>query len=146
MADTPPAAEWGQLPTPVSIYETVLYYRTGEDEAMKRFYNVTLGLPRVPDSDVAFRLGTQMLLLFNAEKSEVQDSPPAHGSTGRTHVCFRIPDGSLDSWKQYLQDAGVKVLEEITWQTPSVHPAASFYFEDPAGNLLELMDGDVWTA
>ena len=38
-----------------------------------------------------------------------------------------------------IDEAG-SILEEIEWE----NGVRSFYFHDPAGNVLEIADGDLW--
>ena len=41
---------------------------------------------------------------------------------------------------EHLQDAGVEIVHDAKWGDS----ARSFYFKDPAGNLLEIADRDFW--
>ena len=45
-----------------------------------------------------------------------------------------------EGWKQRLTDEAASILEEIEWDGG----VRSFYFHDPAGNVLEIADGDLW--
>jgi catechol 2,3-dioxygenase-like lactoylglutathione lyase family enzyme len=45
-----------------------------------------------------------------------------------------------DGWKRRLVADEVEILEERTWD----NGVRSFYFHDPAGNVLEIADGDLW--
>ena len=121
-----------------AILETVVYCDSGSEEAVNAFYRDTLGLAVV--SPVGFRLGSHLLLVFNADESSVQDDPPPHGARGPVHTCFLTDRDRYDDWKGYLQGAGVSITREIDWN----NGARSFYFEDPAGNVLEIADGDMW--
>jgi len=40
-----------------------------------------------------------------------------------------------------LADRGVALIDEIAWGSG----ARSCYFNDPAGNLLEIAERDLWT-
>jgi catechol 2,3-dioxygenase-like lactoylglutathione lyase family enzyme len=121
------------------ILETVLYYAAGQEEDVERFYGEVLGLPRV-GRGLHFRLGEGLLLLFDAQESSQQASPPAHGAAGPVHTCFVAPEPDYTAWKEYLSDHETPLLEEITWE----NGVRSFYFADPAGNVLEIADGDMW--
>ena len=63
-----------------------------------------------------------------------------HGVNGRIHTCFSTSAAEYERWKQYLPDHGVPILREITWS----NGVRSFYFDDPAGNLIEIAEGDLW--
>jgi len=123
-----------------AVLETVLYYREGEEASMTPFYRDVLGLEQV--SDVAFRIGDSLVLLFESKQSSVQSWPPAHGAEGPGHACFLCEQDDYDGWKSRLQARGVTIIDEITWNEQVV----SFYFNDPAGNVLEISRGDMWPA
>jgi catechol 2,3-dioxygenase-like lactoylglutathione lyase family enzyme len=121
------------------ILETVLYYDAGQEKALESFYGEMLGLPRV-GRGLHFRLGDGLLLLFDAQESTRQASPPAHGAAGTVHTCFVAPEPDYSAWKEYLSEQEIPLLEELTWE----NGVRSFYFPDPAGNVLEIADGDMW--
>ena len=121
-----------------AVLETVLYYREGEEASMTSFYRDVLGLEQV--SHVAFRIGDSLVLLFESEQSSVQSWPPAHGAVGPGHACFLCEQDDYEGWKQRLQGRDVTIIDEITWNGQVV----SFYFLDPAGNMLEIARGDMW--
>lgn len=123
------------------ILETVLYCTTENEEETRRFYRDVLGLQPVREGSVAHRIGTGVLLLFNADESSVQDSPPPHGARdARVHTCFLAAPADYERWKERLTENGVEIVQEI--ERPS--RPRSFYFEDPAGNVLEVAEGDMW--
>jgi catechol 2,3-dioxygenase-like lactoylglutathione lyase family enzyme len=123
------------------ILETVVYCTTENEEETRRFYRDVLGLEPVREDSVAHRIGSGLLLVFNADESSVQDSPPAHGRPdARVHVCFLAASEEYDRWKEKLMDDGVEIVEEIDWR----QGPRSFYFEDPAGNVLEIAEKDMW--
>lgn len=123
------------------ILETVVYCTTENEEATRRFYREVLGLAPVREDSVAHRIGTGLLLVFNADESAVQDSPPPHGARdGRVHTCFVAAPDDYERWKDDLIAKGVEIVQEIDWRDGP----RSFYFEDPAGNVLEIAEGDMW--
>jgi catechol 2,3-dioxygenase-like lactoylglutathione lyase family enzyme len=120
------------------VLETVLYFAPGEEEAMERFYGETLGLRRAADG--AFRIGDGLLLLFDRERAVRKESPPPHGTTGAAHAGFAAAPGEYDAWREHLAARGIDTIQELTWE----NDLRSFYFHDPAGNVLEIAEGDMW--
>jgi catechol 2,3-dioxygenase-like lactoylglutathione lyase family enzyme len=127
-------------PLLTGVLEAVLYCTAETQEAAQRFYEDVLGFRRVSQS--AYRLGPQIFLLFNAEETRLQEWPPPHGSSGSGHICFKVPAEGYDRWKKHLERHHVEVVEEIDWS----RGVLSFYFKDPAGNMLEIANGDMWPA
>jgi catechol 2,3-dioxygenase-like lactoylglutathione lyase family enzyme len=127
----------------VRVYETVLY--ADDLSAIADFYAGTLGLRLVDGPDelaVAFRLDDGgMLLVFDAA---LASSPgrrvPAHGATGAGHVAFAVGPGELDRWMKQLRAAEVPIEQEVEWDGRG----RSLYVRDPAGNSVELVEGDIW--
>ena len=39
-----------------------------------------------------------------------------------------------------MTEAAVPIVDELQWN----NGVRSFYFHDPAGNLLEIAEGDLW--
>ena len=125
------------------VLETVVYCTTENEEETRRFYRDVLRLQPLRQDSVAHRLGTGVFLVFNADESSVQDSPPAHGAAGaRVHTCFVAAPGEYEDWKEHVTAHGVAVTEEIDWDSGP----RSFYFDDPAGNVLEIAEADMWPA
>ena len=122
------------------MLETVLYYGPGEEEALARFYGEVLGLQRVGREGLTFRVGQALLLLFDRERSMRQSTPPPHGAVGSIHTCFVTAAESYETWKQRVVGHDVRILDEVEWD----NGVTSFYLHDPAGNLLEIADGDLW--
>ena len=110
---------------------------------MESFYRDLLGLPVVSEwSDgTALRLGTGVLLLFDRDRLAERDEPlAAHGTAGPGHTCLIAPPGDYDAWKSRLEANAVEITHEQGWRDDR----RSFYFADPAGNLLEIADADIW--
>jgi catechol 2,3-dioxygenase-like lactoylglutathione lyase family enzyme len=124
-----------------AVLETVVYCTSENEDETRRFYRDVLGLRPVREDSVAYRIGTGLLLLFNADESAVQDSPPPHGARdARVHTCFLAAPDEYERWKDRLVENGVEIVQEIDWPSGP----RSFYFEDPAGNMLEVAEGDMW--
>jgi catechol 2,3-dioxygenase-like lactoylglutathione lyase family enzyme len=124
------------------ILETSLYHDSAQRDQMDRFYGELLALPEVanwPDG-MAFRLGDGVLLIFDRELIEDREEPMAqHGTSGPGHVCL-VEDEDYEGRKRRIAEAGVEITHEHEWDGGR----RSFYFQDPAGNLLEIADGDLW--
>jgi catechol 2,3-dioxygenase-like lactoylglutathione lyase family enzyme len=128
-------------PPPLTgILEAVLYCTPATEEATRRFYEEVLGLRRV--SQWSYRLGSQLFLLFNEQETRVQEWPPPHGASGSGHLCFSVSPEGYEPWKKHLEQNDVELIDEIDWS----RGVRSFYFKDPAGNMLEIANGDMWPA
>lgn len=133
--------------TPQGVLETVLY--AADLEATERFYVGVLGLTVLdhqPGHHVFFRSGQGVVLVFNPAESATHDIPikgvkiPRHGAHGPGHVCFRIPEAEIDTWRGHLMQCSVPLEAEITWP----QGGHSLYFRDPAGNSLEVATARLW--
>ena len=124
------------------VLETVIYYASDQQDEMERFYETVLGLESLGLGrwSLAFRLGQGVVLLFERERSAAQDEPPAHGASGSIHTAFLAAPGEYDAWKERLADRDVTLIDEIAWDSG----VRSCYFNDPAGNLLEIAERDLW--
>jgi catechol 2,3-dioxygenase-like lactoylglutathione lyase family enzyme len=122
------------------IYETVLY--ADDLAAVRDFYRDVLGLRSVGDPGelaATFRLDDGGMLLFFAPQLSSQPgrAVPSHGATGAGHVAFSVK--KLDDWRDRLRAAEIDIEQEVEWDG-----GRSIYFRDPAGNSVELVEGDIW--
>ena len=119
------------------MYESVVY--ASDLAAATAFYRDLLGLREVDDG--AFRLDDGgILLLFDPARSSQPGRPvPSHGATGAGHVAFSVDD--LDAWRERLREASVELEQQKEWARGG---ARSIYVRDPAGNSVELVEGDLW--
>ena len=127
----------------VGVLETVLYHARGGRDAVMRFYGELLGLPAVArwEDGVAFRVGGGVLLLFDRDRLGERRGPIAdHGTSGPGHACLQASDGQYERWRADLVAAGVEVVHDQEWGGGR----RSFYFKDPADNLLEIASCDLW--
>lgn len=125
------------------VYETVLY--AADVAAAARFYADVLGLRLVDGPDelaAAFRLDDGgILLLFEPTRASRPERPvPSHGASGAGHVAFSVEAGGLDGWAALLRERGIEIEGEVDWE----RGGRSFYVRDPAGNSVELVEGDIW--
>lgn len=133
--------------TPAAILEAALY--VDDLDKAEEFYGEVLGLTRIAKAEgrhVFFRCGDGVLLLFNADATEVP--PPAdarlpvppHGTRGPGHLCFRAESEEIEGWKRRLEEEGIEVEADFEWP----NGGRSIYFRDPAGNSLEFAEPRIW--
>ncbi len=128
------------------ILETSLY--VAELERAEGFYRRVLGFePLYRDHRmVALRVpGQGVLLLFLHGSTEAGgDTPdghvPAHGGSGRQHLCFAIPKVALEEWEAHLAGLGIAVESRVVWKLGGV----SLYLRDPDGHSVELATPGLW--
>ena len=125
------------------VLETVLCYDHGDRSAMHSFYDDVLELQRVAgfESGTAYRLGPGVLLIFDRDVLSESNSPVSeHGSTGPGHACILAAPDRYDEVRARLAREGVEITHDQEWPGGG----RSFYFRDPAKNLLEVADRDLW--
>ena len=124
----------------MTIKETCLYVKNVPRSA--KFYSWLLAANPIgfdKDRHVFFRLGKSVLLCFNAKATKKEGILPAHGSFGPTHLAFEV------SRRKYLAEKRrigrkTKILHEHQWGPRT----RCFYFRDPDGNLLEMIEPGFW--
>lgn len=125
------------------VLESALYYPHSQREAVLAFYERTLGMRQVAswDNGCAYRLGQGVLLLFDLELLSGQGGPVSdHGAAAGGHVCLVAEAGEYDGVRERVAAAGAEITHDHEWP----RGGRSFYFKDPAGNLLEVADSDLW--
>ncbi len=125
------------------ILETALSYDHDVAEETLAFYRDTLGLTEIAKwrDGTVFRLGFGVLLLFDRQLLAENDSPVAqHGSSGVGHICFLAAPSQYDGMRERLEREGVAIEHDHEWEDDR----RSFYFRDPADNLLEVANADIW--
>lgn len=124
------------------IKETCLYVKNLEEA--KKFYEEVLQLPLIsylPGKHIFFRAGQSVLLIFNPDDSQNKTSPPAHYANGKQHFAFEVSEKDYPKAKEEIISKGIKITDEVTWKSGK----KSFYFNDPAGNVLEIVpDNGIW--
>lgn len=120
----------------LKIKETCLY--VSDLDQAKEFYHDKLRLPVInylPGKHLFLRAGDSVLLLFNPEDSKTKTSPPAHYGGGKQHFAFEVKQADYEKAKSEITAIGIQIIEEVTWKTGK----KSFYFNDPEGNVLEIV-------
>ena len=106
-------------------------------ERSKAIYADTLGMdivfPAVADGMVFLYSGGDCIILVQTER------PIATAGEVNVHHAFVVDHDAYVSAKATLERAGVKILFEEERQGGVVN-GPRFYFEDPDGNVLELID------
>jgi hypothetical protein len=54
---------------------------------------------------------------------------------GKMHFAFEVPDEEYEASKAEMISKGIRITDEVTWKSGK----KSFYFEDSAGNVLEVV-------
>lgn len=123
------------------IKETCIYYH--DLEQARHFYHDVLGLEiigHMEDKHIFFRVGSSVLLCFNPDDSRNKKSPPPHFAAGKYHFAFEVDKSEYEDQKQQLLSKGITITDEVTWK----NGLKSSYFEDPMGNVLEIVPEGVW--
>tara|TARA_R110001599_G_scaffold130882_2_gene306359 strand:- start:25567 stop:25968 length:402 start_codon:yes stop_codon:yes gene_type:complete len=123
------------------IKETCLYVSDLNKTA--HFYHSRLGLSIVAKVDgrhIFFKVGNCMLLCFLPEVSEMEETLPPHFAKGKQHMAFGIPLKEYEDWKKKLIDLRIPITYEHHWR----ENIYSLYFEDPDGNVLEIVPNELW--
>ena len=123
------------------IKETCLYFH--DLEKANDFYNGMLGLPvisHVPGKHIFFRAGTSVLLCFNPADSKHKKRPPPHFAHGHYHLAFEVEASQYENRKNELMKMGIVLIDKVIWDTGQ----ESVYFEDPEGNVLEIVPKGIW--
>lgn len=126
----------------LKIKETCLYLH--DLDQAKKFYHEVLELPLisyVPGKHIFFTAGSSVLLCFNPNDSRDKVSPPAHYGGGKQHFAFEVAQEDYEQTKTWIKGKGITITDTVVWKSGS----ESFYFEDPEGNVLEIVpDSGIW--
>lgn len=108
----------------------------------KHFYHHILGLEIIAEDDrlIFFRVGTDLLLCFDTDKTQNQSSPPPHAARGIQHFAFECSMEDYEQWKNVIKQNNIEMEDEITWKTGK----KSFYFRDPDGHCVEIIEPMMW--
>lgn len=126
----------------LKIKETCLYLH--DLEQAKKFYHEVLELPLisyVPGKHIFFTAGSSVLLCFNPNDSREKVSLPAHYGGGKQHFAFEVALEEYEQAKIWIKQKGITITDTVVWKSGK----ESFYFEDPEGNVLEIVpDTGIW--
>ena len=123
------------------IKETCLY--VADLDRTQEFYADKLGLElysHVKGRHVFFRAGESMLLCFNPEVTKYDQKLPPHYAEGKMHLAFECSPEEYAGWKEKVRHAGIAITHEQQWGNGK----SSFYFEDPDGHVLEIVEETIW--
>lgn len=123
------------------IKETCIYIT--DLEQTKAFYHGKLGLPLlsvVEGRHIFFRAGESILLCFIARQTEIETELPPHGARGSIHFAFEVERSAYSSALEKMTGNGIPILHEHTWKGG----LQSFYFHDPDGHLVEVIEEGLW--
>lgn len=132
---------------PAAILEAALY--VSDLDKAEQFYGGVLGLERivrVEGRHVFFRCGKGVVLLFNADATEIPPAPdarlpvPPHGARGPGHLCFSASAQEIEIWKDRLQKESIEIEADFEWPSGG----RSIYFRDPFNNSLEFAEPRIW--
>ncbi len=123
------------------IKETCLYVK--DLERTKHFYHEVLGFPLisfVADRHVFFRAGKSVLLCFLAEVTKEEKNLPPHYAKGKMHLAFEVNKTEYEQWKERVILLDIEITHEQKWE----REFTSFYFDDPDGHVLEVVQNGMW--
>ncbi len=131
---------------PSGILETIVY--AADLDAAENFYRDVLGLEpvsKMAGRQVFYRVGNQMLLIFNPEHTVLPPKDPKlpvppHGAVGEGHVCFAASADEITKWRAHLELKGIGIEADFEWPGGG----RSIYFRDPAGNAIEFAEPRIW--
>jgi catechol 2,3-dioxygenase-like lactoylglutathione lyase family enzyme len=130
-------------PLGLRVYETVVY--ASDVDRTTAFYRDVLHFRQIDGPDehsAALQLsdGSVLLIFDPARASLAGRAVPAHGALGAGHVAFSVAPGALGDWRHRLSELGVALEQEQRWGDRG----ESLYVRDPAGNSVELVQGEIW--
>lgn len=128
------------------ILETCLY--VDDLGRASAFYEKVMDLERgfADDRMASYRVGDTMLLLFlRGATTKPVNMPsgiiPPHDGKGPAHFAFSVAANTLDEWRRHLEANDIAVESVVKWPGSD---AASLYFRDPDGHLVELATPGLW--
>jgi catechol 2,3-dioxygenase-like lactoylglutathione lyase family enzyme len=123
------------------IKETSLYVH--DLELARWFYEKKMGLKLINEqegSHMFFKAGSSVLLCFIPEVSQKKQTQPSHYGGGKQHIAFEVVPEDYYKWQEKLKAENVEIIYEESWP----NGRKSFYFNDPEGNVLEIVPEGLW--
>jgi catechol-2,3-dioxygenase len=123
------------------IKETCIYFH--DLMKVKEFYHDQLGLPmisHVEGKHIFFRVGSSVLLCFNPDDSSRKKSPPPHFAEGKYHFALEVELTDYQKYKEQITQMEITIIDTVVWQNGQ----ESFYFNDPVGNVVEIIPIGIW--
>ncbi|WP_040413802.1 VOC family protein [Cyclobacterium qasimii] len=123
------------------IKETCLYI--DDLDIAEKFYHQELEMPLISKVDgrhVFFRCGGSVLLCFLPEVTKNEINLPPHYAYGKQHLAFEVKSEDYLEIRDKLSKKEIKVTHTQDWGKG----LSSFYFEDPFGNVLEIIPQGIW--
>jgi catechol 2,3-dioxygenase-like lactoylglutathione lyase family enzyme len=123
------------------IKETCLYVK--DLEKTEDFYHSKLDMEiigKVKERHVFFKAGGSVLLCFINEATRHDTKLPPHYGLGNIHLAFETKKEEYDLWKKKIHSLGIPIEHEQEWHKGY----RSFYFRDPDGHLLEIVQEGMW--
>lgn len=126
----------------LQVKETCIY--VSDLKRTRTFYNEKLGLQIISIVDgrhIFFRAGSSVLLCFIADMtSRPGQELPTHGASGSIHFALEVKVEDYDNAKKEILQKGIHIEQEQRWKN-NLH---SFYFRDPDGHLVEIIQAGLW--
>ena len=123
------------------IKETCLYIN--DLDKAEKFYHKELEMPLISKVDgrhVFFRCGESVLLCFLPEVTKIETNLPPHFAYGKQHLAFEVKAEDYLEIREKLSKKEIEVTHNQDWGGG----LSSFYFEDPFGNVLEIVPQGIW--
>jgi catechol 2,3-dioxygenase-like lactoylglutathione lyase family enzyme len=123
------------------IKETCLYI--SDLDLAESFYSGIMEMAVIsksPNRHIFFRCGTSVLLCFLPEVTKKEENLPPHYAKGKQHIAFEVSKKDYLKTKSDLLEKGITITHEQEWGNKQ----KSFYFEDPFGNVLEIVPFGIW--
>lgn len=124
-----------------NVKEVSLYVQ--DLERSRLFYEQKLKMKVVSLKEgrhLFLKAGSTVLLCFLA-KATVQDQTlPPHGGNGEIHIAFEVAKQDYQSTRAAIEAEGIEIIQDFKWG----ENLESFYFRDPDGHLLEVIEEKMW--
>lgn len=80
------------------------------------------------------------MLCFLPEVTKHDNNLPPHYAYGKQHIAFEVAHRDYSEIKKKLSKKGISITHQQEWKKD----ISSFYFEDPFGNVLEIVPTGMW--